>query len=499
MKFIDDHGDGFIALPLPVLPGSVDFQSYQLMLSKIDQILSQTGIEKTLGDLSVEKAKADNAECKKAINEAHHRRYAGYALRCNIARVLTQESYRSFSVPLADSILLRKFCGYDSPHAPKNTPSKSTLQRFEGWYDEEIIRRVTDLATYAAADVKSILHNDSNGLVEAIDTEVWLLDSTCAELDIHYPVDWVLLKDCIKSIIQAIIQIRKGGIRQRIGSPESFLTTINKLSMQMTNTGKKPGSKKERKKIFRKMKKLLDRVKKHGERYLGKLEDCWCDSDFTEAQKNQIVSKMNHTIDLIPAIVHQAHERIIGERKVDNKDKVLSLHEDHAKVYSRGKSGAQVEFGLQLVLGESLDGIITHWELINDTPKNDTQHIDEVLKRIDILPDDVKPELLVGDRGFYSEKTEKMLSKNSIKSNICPRDPAILECKLGDHKFAEMTKRRAQTEARIGILKNNFLGKKLSTKGYENQSRQVAWAVLSHNLWVLARLPFKDLLEKNIA
>ena len=58
-----------------------------------------------------------------------------------------------------------------------------------------------------------------------------------------------------------------------------------------------------------------------------------------------------------------------------------------------------------------------------------------------------------------------------------------------------MTKRRAQTEARIGILKNNFLGRKLTTKGYENQSKQVAWAVLAHNVWVLARQPYVDLLE----
>ena len=46
-------------------------------------------------------------------------------------------------------------------------------------------------------------------------------------------------------------------------------------------------------------------------------------------------------------------------------------------------------------------------------------------------------------------------------------------------------------EARIGIFKNVFLGAPLLAKGYENQVRQVAWAALAHNLWLLTGLPVK--------
>ena len=146
-------------------------------------------------------------------------------------------------------------------------------------------------------------------------------------------------------------------------------------------------------------------------------------------------------------------------------------------------------------LGENIEGLITYWELIDGRPKNDTVHIEEVLNRRNELESNLRPSTIVGDRGYSSKKTENLLSENSIESCICPKDPHLLKIKLGDEKFAQMTKRRAQTEARIGILKNNFMGKKLTTKGYENQSKQVAWAVLTHNVWVLARLPFKDLLE----
>ena len=54
----------------------------------------------------------------------------------------------------------------------------------------------------------------------------------------------------------------------------------------------------------------------------------------------------------MPAAIAQAHERIIGERVVPNDDKILSLYQPHAQVYVRGKAGADVEFGLQLLISE---------------------------------------------------------------------------------------------------------------------------------------------------
>jgi len=55
--------------------------------------------------------------------------------------------------------------------------------------------------------------------------------------------------------------------------------------------------------------------------------------------------------------------------------------------------------------------------------------------------------------------------------------------------FRENQKRRGQTEERIGILKNRFLGNPLKSKGFASRQMSVAWAVLAHNLWVIARLP----------
>ena len=39
---------------------------------------------------------------------------------------------------------------------------------------------------------------------------------------------------------------------------------------------------------------------------------------------------------------------------------------------------------------------------------------------------------------------------------------------------------------------NNILGGPLLSKGIKHRQLAVAWAVLSHNLWVIARLPEKE-------
>ena len=61
--------------------------------------------------------------------------------------------------------------------------------------------------------------------------------------------------------------------------------------------------------------------------------------------------------------------------------------------------------------------------------------------------------------------------------------------RMSDSAFVKLHQRRSQTEARIAICKNGFLGTPLLSKGHENQSREVAWCVPAHNLWVIARLP----------
>jgi len=62
-----------------------------------------------------------------------------------------------------------------------------------------------------------------------------------------------------------------------------------------------------------------------------------------------------------------------------------------------------------------------------------------------------------------------------------------LQQRLEEPLFVSLQTRRSQTEGRIGIFKNVFLGTPLRTRIALNKRHAINWCVLTHNLWVLAR------------
>jgi hypothetical protein len=96
---------------------------------------------------------------------------------------------------------------------------------------------------------------------------------------------------------------------------------------------------------------------------------------------------------------------------------------------------------------------------------------------------------VAADRGGDSFDSRGFMEALDIYNGICPKDPKQLRARLKDIEFVRLQRRRSQTEGRIGILKNNFLGRPLRAKGFAHRERDLSWAVLAHNLWVLARLP----------
>jgi len=288
--------------------------------------------------------------------------------------------------------------------------------------------------------------------------------------------------------MKAVKLIRKYGLFSRMDQPGVFIREMNKLCIQMTHARNAKDSKKERKKIFRLMKKLIKKIKSHGERYRDLLSLRWNETILTEKQALRIVERMDKVLLKLPVAIKQAHERIIGERKIKNEDKILSLYEDDIHVVIRKKADALVEFGNKLLLGEQTDGIIIDWKLYKEKVPAVQKLLEESLKRLKLAYKGRLIESISGDRGFFNKKNQRFLETEKIKDYICPKPVGELRCRILETDFIEHQNRRAQTEARIGILKNKFLGKLLRSKGYTNRERSLSWAVLAHNLWIIARL-----------
>ena len=478
----------WIPIALPIVQGNKDYRDYKELLENIDRLLERSGIESALQEQDLQKAKAQAKKPLTAKDRVRIQLGTSHALRCNIIHWLSGEPVRKLAVHLAESHLLQNFCHlieFDRVWIP----SKSMLQAYSDAFDEKQIRDLVNVLNLSTQT--GVL-----GLSNKPDLSIVLVDTTCLETNIHFPVDWVLLRDAVRTMTKAMICIRRHGLKHRIQEPAKFLSKINTLCIAMAQGNRASQAKQRRKDTLRQMKKQVRCVEKHAIRYRKLLDKCWAETDLTRKQAEVILRRLDNILNQLPAAVKQAHERIIGERLVPNESKILSLYESHTQVYHRGKSGCDTEFGLQLLVGESAHGILVDWDLVEGSPKNDTQHVVPCLERL--CAAGIRVTGMVGDKGFSSEKNKKLLKKKKIKNALCPRNVIELKHKQEDEQFVAFQKRRAQTEARIGILKNRFFGNCLSVKGIERQRKAVALCVLSHNLWVLARLLAQEKKEKPV-
>jgi hypothetical protein len=406
------------------------------------------------------------------------------ALRCNLARGLIQEDYRGFAARLADSPLLQYFCGL-SEVLCITVPSKSTLERYDKWWPQADIRRaVHELLGLGATTAQKL------ALPEAVDLESAFLDTTCLKANIHYPVDWVLLRDATRTLMKAVRLIRDQGLKHRMDPPESFRTRINRLCIQMTHASRKIDTQRHRKKTLRQMDKVVGTVRHHARRYRDLLQENWQKTQWTQAQAQQVLRRMDGVLEQLPQARKQARQRILQGQPVANQEKILSLYEPDVHVIVRKKAGAEVEFGNTLFLAENTQGLIVDWELFKEKAPADSALLPWSVGRMGKAYGP-KLKAVAADRGFDNEVNRIGLAQDGIYNAVCPRSAQQLRERSSSWKFKRLQRRRGQSEGRISIVKNVFLSGQVRSKGLSHRALTVTWTVLVHNLWVLARMPLR--------
>ena len=468
---------------LPTIVGNVDYLTLCQRLEQIESLLQASGLEADF----VEKALQDWLKPKPVSRPPTARQQQQFqwrsrrALRCTILRTLLQEDYRGFSCALAGSPLYQWFCLVDALDEVR-VPSKSELQRFAHWLEAAQMRQIMEGLLLVGMEPAGPLD-----LKEPVNLEEYFVDTTALKANVHFPVDWVLLRDATRTLMKAVTLIRREGLKARMEPPAEFLRRINRLCIEMTHSRRKAESRKERKRILRGMKKLVKVVGRHARKHRDLLDQEWEKTAWTRRQADQVLGRIDQVLELLPRAQKQAHERIIGERKVDNAEKILSLYEPKIQVLVRGKAGAEVEFGNKLLLGENRQGIILDFQTWPESAPADASLLVESLERV-VVGLKKKMGAVGGDCGFASKANRVGLAEAEIFDSLCPRSPAALKERMKEPRFVRMQKRRSQTEGRISILQRGFLGRPMRAKGFAHRELAVAWGVLTHNLWMLARL-----------
>ena len=455
-------------------------------LSLIDRVMTVSGMEFEFAEYYLEQVRRQTAmtlgKSDVEFTVKQIRRYTNYAvqaLRCNYLRHELQLSFRETAFMIAASEDFQRFI-FGGDFAAAYCPGKTKLNDFAALVPEEFIRKLN-------VRLQAEFTNDGTvgkyGLRDPLDEQTIWLDATCLEANIHFPVDWVLLRDAVRTLIKAILCVRRHGLKHRIPSPESFLSQINALCMEMANGRRRKDADKHRKNVLRRMKKICRLVEAHGRRYRDLLQTNRDKTDLSKKEAARIIARMDQVLEQLPAALEQAHRRIIRGEKLKAEEKILSFYDDTAAAIVRGKAEAEIEFGNELLIAEQRDGFITAWNLY-DAKVADQRKLRDFMASL-------APERSIGaiaaDRGFDGKPSCRLLEERNIYNAICPKSPEELEKRNTEEKFQELQQRRSQTEGRIAAVKR-FIGPCLPCRDFEAKQRHVAWAVLSHNLHLLAKL-----------
>ena len=468
---------------LPTVLGNVDYQQLRQQFQRFDGLLVHSGLESQFVQECLAQWLAECAPRQPSAKaQLRFQEQSRQALRCNIARVFLGEALRGFAVRLADSPLLQSFCQISRVDKIR-VPSKSDLGRYKHWAPEAKVRELVGQLLRSGEQEAQKLQ-----LPEALDLDAYFVDTTCVKSNIHFPVDWVLFRDATRTLMKSVRLIRAQGLKHRMEEPARFMSRMNRLCIEMSQARTQPDNQRRRKRIFRKIDKLAQVVRGHAKRYRQQLDQQWEKTDWTRPQTEQVLGRMDNVLGQLPAARRQARQRILKQEPVKNEDKILSLYEPQARVIVRHKAGAEVEFGNTLLLGESPQGLVVDWELFAESAPADSRLLMKSIRRTEkSLGHQIK--MVGADRGFDSQSNQAQLVNRKTYNAVCPRSKELLKERYQSWKFRAAQHRRAQTEGRIGIFKANFLGSPLRSKGFAHRNVAVAWAVLTHNLWVMARLP----------
>ena len=318
---------------------------------------------------------------------------------------------------------------------------------------------------------------------EKITEEKVRVDSTVYETNIHYPTDSSLLSDSFRTLARVMKQA--GEEMQMVGLTHRFhVKKVKKLAQFISRNSDKK-NKSTRRKIKGNYRKLIDRVIWIAG--VGRTVEILLAG--VNIKATAVAEELKHYVPIIEKIIAQAERRVFKGEKVPSDQKVYSLFEEHTELLKRGKAGKPIEFGHKVILAETGEKFILHY---NAMPKQqaDNTLLDETIKAHRKIFG-IAPEVLAADKGFYESREQIKKLSNKIETvSICKKGRRTEEETRREStvEFKAGQRFRAGIEGTISVLKRAFKLNRCFFKGFKNYASSLGCAVFCHNIVLLARL-----------
>ena len=377
--------------------------------------------------------------------------------------------YESLVKEVKDSFSWRRFCqlSFNDP-----VPDSSTLIKLTHKYGEEMVKALNDTLVLKLKEEKLV-----RGKKLRLDTYV-------IEANIHYPTDTSLLADGIKVITRAVAQVKKSGLAQQsrfVNHTRRLKKILSGISRVVKERVSLKSAKLEEAK--NNLVKLATKVLARGKEVQVRAE---VEVERRVGKATRAVSLLKQWLKETEKVIEQTEAVLEGQRHLP--ERLVSLFDTEARPIVRGKARNPVEFGRKVLVGETDNGIITTYRVMEGNPADNTLLCPGVKGHRRLFRKRLKA--VTADRGFQSRKNEEWLREQKVPRVALPfRGKASQERRAYERQswFQRLMRFRAGVEGRISVLKRLFGLDRSLMRGNSGTEIWVGQGIFAQNLWQVAR------------
>lgn len=434
----------------------LDFNPIHAKTEKTVALLDELLTE--LGTKILQKVEADLTYRLKNPYTGAEGMSAEQVLRMALIKQMYGLSYRALMIRVEDSILLRRFAGYEFTLVPSHATLHENISRIEADTWEKINTALNKLATKRNLD----------------DGKKVRIDTTGVETDIHHPTDASLLHDGIRVLCREMKKVLKRFPEIRF--PYHDRTRASKKLYTKISLGKEQ----DRAGHYRRLVAYGEEVLGLTSGAVGALQSLPVAED-DEPVRKAFQENLVHVGDLLKRVIRQTRQRVFKGEKVDAQDKIVSIFEDHTDILQKGNR--ETIFGHKICLTIGAGTLIRDCQILEGNPM-DASVFEDSLASYRSKYRQI-PEAVATDKGFGSGENARIATELGVKElTFSQRKLSADAEELVAHGHMEkiLMKFRAGAEAIISAAKRGVNLARCTWRGWEGFCAYVWSAIVSHNL-----------------
>src|SRR5467141_328337 len=209
------------------------------------------------------------------------------------------------------------------------------------------------------------------------------VDTTVVETNIHYPSDSSLLGDGVRVLtrimkkVTAVTGTAGTQMRDRSRSAKLKVLAIARASRNKTEQGRQ-----KMKKAYLQLLEITSRVAGQAKKFSREIAGRVKRGNLSVMHKAK--KQLDEMIPRVQQVLRQTRERVLrGNTQADGK--LLSVFETHTEVIRKGKANKPNEFGKLVLIQEAENQIVTHYEVCEQSPADNTLLVSAVDKHVELF------------------------------------------------------------------------------------------------------------------